>query len=109
MAAASKDKWGEGAHNTLEKMLNRAFQMDRRRQHSRKKKEPEQDLALDLHICRTSVVQYDRKVMGSGRWGNKDKRGWQGPLVFEVFLCPLEKFRLYPQCNRESFKSSKQR
>lgn len=44
---------------------------------------------LDLHICRTAVVQYDWNVMDSGRWENKDKRGWQGPLVFEGLFVPF--------------------
>lgn len=34
-----------------------------------------------------------------------DKNLWS----FRVFLCPSEKFRLYPLCKRESLKSSEQR
>ena len=39
----------------------------------------------------------------------KIKEVGKGLWSLRVFLCPLEKFRLYPLCNRESFKSSKQR
>lgn len=59
---------GRHPHHSRDMIPNRAFQVDRKRDLSRKEKRPGQDMELALHICRavSHLIQLGCR-MG---WGN---------------------------------------
>lgn len=63
-------KGGRDPHHSRDMMLNRVFQVDRRREYSRKEKRPGQDMELALHICGavSRLIQLGwRMQWGSGK------------------------------------------